>query len=1106
MTLGKQYVDFLLRHKVNLSWTPAIHLESGGATQCRYIREVTDYARARGVHFVERTHSHIGRHPKDKDDPIKSRCVDHRVHKQYYCWSLLDLHEARARHLARTMKASGIHWLYLHATDGGGWENPARWNERCAECRRAYGDDHAKADVAVLGTWYRVMKSEMPDFRMIAVVYPYNAGAITPSSVERRLVERSGAFPGSARHAQGVADGNRAFLTRLGKMLPPDVIVCQREVLREGYARMTECYGRRGFQIYLEQKHGRGWNPEFTMASGWAKTFHRPGYEDVFYPSDCSWGHNYLSEMMSAEFGWNVNARGAREFTNPGLRSRDIDHHIEPRDVSRRYIERFCRDFYGPVIGPHMVAVYDSNISYRFIERPQTLIASMGIDEPEERMREMIVAVVRAWQSLTKARQAWDVARDAGREPILDPLAAGMFGEMLRAILVCRSVAPYQLRMLQARAAAIDGKLNTAKRLITEMREVVVDGKATWTEWWPWVKRIPIVERRNPNWVYTFGKFQNYDYGKLDAELARFEKEMHTLHESHNAPAWFAKAMRERSLYAIPARGAVRIDGRLDESAWQQAPQNEYFVDHETSTPSEHLTDVRVLYDAKGLYLAYRAWQPGADKIALARKGRDGDAWHPLHSVECFINAKRDRQTYTHIIWGINGSALDERRVRDGKGMLRTDAAGFTSKMRSAITRHADHWVLEAWIPADECGARPKPGAVWNANFCRNLPRSDGKRQAASTALLEGASFHTASKFPALRFLASAPPPRRPTVRLMVDPRRSGPRTIGDGTGYELDLNISVDTTKSLHAARLRADLYSGDERKGAFTVFDGQDVQLLWRSRKPIRHLVRTPEPGLWVDFRLEAAEGSWTFHRKVGNPAPRRQPAQFVEGVSGKALAGTAHFPSTTEAGTLFDSRQGTMEFWLQATPPLDTPVRFGPEPQHVLFCQSPVRHKHPLLDNLRSVSLRRTGRRLNGRVSTREYQQVSTRAVLGDWKTQGWRHVAMQWSAVDESRLVVDLYVDGRKASGTVQKTLHEKKWRKQAEPFVVQLGSMVTGAGVLGWPIDEVRVSSGPRYKGDFTPPRRAELDAKATVVFHFDGDLIGKTQDDVAVTAASGPGL
>ncbi|MBT7162024.1 MAG: hypothetical protein HN904_04550 [Victivallales bacterium] len=1101
----KQYVDHMLRHKMNLAWTHATHLARGGEGQYPFLRQVSDYARARGVHFVEKTQTQVGTYPRDKDDPRKSRCVDHRVHKKYFCWSLLDVHRERARAMAKAMKASGIHWLYLHATDGGGWENPARWGERCAECRRIYGDDHAQADAAVFGTWHRIMREEIPDFRLIAVVYPYNGGSIAPAEIERRLVQKSGAIPNAQALAQKIATSHQGFLTRLGTLLPPDVFICQREVLRNHYALMTKCYGKRGFQIYLEQKHDRGWGPEFTITGGWLKTFYRPDHEDVFYASDASWGLNYLSEMMAAQFGWNVASPGAKEFTNPGLRSSDIDHHIEPREVSKAYIERFCRDFYGPEIGPYMVAVYDSNISYRFIQRPQLLIGQMGIRDPAERMQQMVDATARAMKSLGEARQVYDAALAAGRKPIPNELAARMFGEMYRAILVSSRVAPYQLRMLQARPAVIDGDLEKAKRLVVEMRGAIAEGKAAWAASWPWLKGVPIVRCRNPNWVYTFGQFQNYDYSKLEDEVGAFEGGMEKLFEAYNTPKWFKKAMQERVLHAVPALAPPTIDGRLVEQAWQTAPRNSFFVDHRTSVPAERETAAQVLHDRTGLYVAYTVYEPGADKVLIEKKARDDHQWNPGHSVELFVDANGDKETYTHYIWGIDGSILDGKKIRDANGMLKMDNAGFTSALKSAIARYPDRWTLEAWIPADELGGMPRPGQEWRANLCRNLIRSDGERESASTVLMAGSSFHSPAKFTALRLLRTVPPRPAPVVEFAVEAVKTGARTIGDGAGYEIELDIGLNTTVPLHGVSLTAKAFAGNDPKGEFTVFENQSIRLMWRSREAVRYLVRTPERGLHVDFCLTAEEGSWVFRRKYGTPAPRALPPTFVPGISGQALGGSANLPTAVQSGQLFDSRQGTLEMWVKVALPLRRELRFGREPQHVLFSQSPIRYDHPLLDNTRSVCLRRNGSQLVGRVSTKEYQSVWTQASIAAWDQPGWHHIAMQWSATNEDALSVELYLDGKKASGQVNRILKGRKWHKKTEAMSVQLGSMITGAGALGWPIDEVRISLAPRYTTNFVPAKRAELDRLATAIFHFDGDLTGQTPGGKTVPAVAGPG-
>jgi len=57
-------------------------------------------------------------------------------------------------------------------------------------------------------------------------------------------------------------------------------------------------------------------------------------------------------------------------------------------------------------------------------------------------------------------------------------------------------------------------------------------------------------------------------------------------------------------------REPIRIDGRLDEAAWQRAPRSPRFVDIVTSRPALHDTRAVVLWDDANLYIAFRVEEP----------------------------------------------------------------------------------------------------------------------------------------------------------------------------------------------------------------------------------------------------------------------------------------------------------------------------------------------------------------------------------------------------------------------------------------------------------------------------------------------------------------
>ena len=61
---------------------------------------------------------------------------------------------------------------------------------------------------------------------------------------------------------------------------------------------------------------------------------------------------------------------------------------------------------------------------------------------------------------------------------------------------------------------------------------------------------------------------------------------------------------------AYHIKGPVKVDGRLTEKAWQQAPRSPRFIDILTGQPALHDTRAAVLWDDKNLYVAYWVEEP----------------------------------------------------------------------------------------------------------------------------------------------------------------------------------------------------------------------------------------------------------------------------------------------------------------------------------------------------------------------------------------------------------------------------------------------------------------------------------------------------------------
>ena len=79
---------------------------------------------------------------------------------------------------------------------------------------------------------------------------------------------------------------------------------------------------------------------------------------------------------------------------------------------------------------------------------------------------------------------------------------------------------------------------------------------------------------------------------------------------------------------AVARAGEIRIDGRLDESAWQAAPAATGFVQRDPveGAPADEKTEVRILFDESAVYVAARMFDGRPEQIAdqLVRRDERG--------------------------------------------------------------------------------------------------------------------------------------------------------------------------------------------------------------------------------------------------------------------------------------------------------------------------------------------------------------------------------------------------------------------------------------------------------------------------------------------------
>jgi len=155
---------------------------------------------------------------------------------------------------------------------------------------------------------------------------------------------------------------------------------------------------------------------------------------------------------------------------------------------------------------------------------------------------------------------------------------------------------------------------------------------------------------------------------------------------------------------------APRIDGRLDDAAWGEAALAADFVAG-ADQPARYATEVRLGWDERCLYLAFRCAEPNLAGLVLEARANDRWAWTD-DSVELLLDMNRDRRSYFHYV--LTAAAI----VYDAVGNYNHDWDG---PCTARAGREKDAWTLEVAIPWKSLAAPPpQPGQQVGIELSRN--------------------------------------------------------------------------------------------------------------------------------------------------------------------------------------------------------------------------------------------------------------------------------------------------------------------------------------------------------------------------------------------------
>jgi hypothetical protein len=227
---------------------------------------------------------------------------------------------------------------------------------------------------------------------------------------------------------------------------------------------------------------------------------------------------------------------------------------------------------------------------------------------------------------------------------------------------------------------------------------------------------------------------------------------------STQAPA--ATLERKKVFVQKVKNGSIKIDGKLDEKAWAEAPTTSEFVRTLDGAPAEQKTVAKLLWDDKNLYVAF----VNEDKDVWSTLDKHDDKLWTQEADEMFIDADGDGKTYVELQVNPKNATYDSylptyrQNNNDWESGMKTAV-----KVDGTLNKHEDtdkQWVAELAIPLTAAMGKektmknvpPKVGTVWRANFFRMDQPNNRPQSGTGWAPPMVSDFHALDKFGELIF------------------------------------------------------------------------------------------------------------------------------------------------------------------------------------------------------------------------------------------------------------------------------------------------------------------------------------------------------------------
>ena len=163
--------------------------------------------------------------------------------------------------------------------------------------------------------------------------------------------------------------------------------------------------------------------------------------------------------------------------------------------------------------------------------------------------------------------------------------------------------------------------------------------------------------------------------------------------------------------------GSIRLDGRLDDEAWQRASPITDFLQAEPverASTSDHM-EIRFVYDDTALWIGARMDNSGGIQAPMSRRD-DGDQ---AEYIQIELDTYLDRRTAYMFGVTASGVRLDHFHPTDNQSDI---DAQFDPVWEARTSVNERGWTAELWLPFSQLRFNDQPERVWGLNVKRWQP------------------------------------------------------------------------------------------------------------------------------------------------------------------------------------------------------------------------------------------------------------------------------------------------------------------------------------------------------------------------------------------------